>query len=68
MKKDIHPKYYKDAKVTCSCGASFDLPGTQKEQQIEICSKCNPFYTGTTRFVDNAGRIEKFKARQGKTT
>lgn len=64
MKKDIHPDYHKDAKVSCACGASFVVGSTKKEIDVEICSQCHPFYTGQEKVVDTAGRVEKFKARK----
>ncbi len=64
MKKAIHPKYYPDAKVTCACGNVFTTGSTKPEIQVEICSKCHPFYTGQMKFVDTAGRVESFKAKQ----
>ena len=64
MKKDIHPEFYEDAKVTCACGATFVVGSTRKEFDIEICSQCHPFYTGQEKVVDTAGRVEKFKARR----
>lgn len=67
MKKDIHPKYYKEAKVTCSCGATFTTGSTEPEINVEICSACHPFYTGTQKFIDAAGRLDSFKARLKKT-
>jgi len=63
MKKDIHPQYYKNAKVTCSCGATFEVGSTQPELHVEVCSACHPFYTGTAKFIDTAGRVDKFQAR-----
>ena len=63
MKKDIHPAY-QDAKVTCACGNTFTVGSTKKEIHIEICSNCHPFYSGTEKSLDAAGRVEKFKARQ----
>jgi large subunit ribosomal protein L31 len=66
MKKDIHPKYYPKAKVTCACGNSFTVGSTAPEIGVEICSKCHPFYTGREQLIDTAGRVEKFKARREK--
>jgi len=63
MKKDIHPKYYKKAKVTCACGNSFTVGSTQAEIKIELCSMCHPFYTGKQKLVDTARRVEKFRAK-----
>jgi len=64
VKKDIHPKYYPKAKVKCSCGAEFTVGSTLPEIEIEICSKCHPFYTGQEKFVDTEGRVEKFEKRR----
>ena len=63
MKDKIHPKYFEDAKVTCSCGATFTTGSTKKELHVELCSECHPFYTGSKRMVDTAGRVERFKQR-----
>lgn len=65
MKKDIHPKYEK-AIVECSCGEKFETRSTMEKIHIEICSKCHPFFTGTQKLVDTAGRVDKFKAKQKK--
>lgn len=64
MKKEIHPKYQK-AKFTCICGAEFEVGSTVKEQRVDICSKCHPFYTGTQRTVETHGRAEKFRKKYG---
>lgn len=61
MKKNIHPKYYKDAKITCSCGAVLRVGSTQKEIEVEICSQCHPFYTGKKKVLDTTGRVDRFK-------
>jgi len=63
MKDKIHPKYYTDTKVTCSCGNTFTTGSTRKELKVELCSKCHPFFTGEQRIVDTAGRVERFKRR-----
>jgi len=63
MKAKIHPKYYQDAKVTCSCGNTFTIGSTKKTLKVELCSKCHPFFTGEHRMVDTAGRVERFKQR-----
>lgn len=65
MKAKIHPKYYDNAKVTCSCGNSFTTGSTQPEVKVEICSNCHPFYTGKQRIVDTMGRVERFEKRYG---
>ena len=63
MKTDIHPKYG-DIQVTCSCGNTFTTRSTVvKPLHVEVCSACHPFYTGKQKFVDTAGRIEKFNKK-----
>ncbi|MDA3885823.1 MAG: 50S ribosomal protein L31 [Candidatus Delongbacteria bacterium] len=59
MKKGIHPKYEK-ATVSCVCGNTFESRTTVGEIKVEICSNCHPFYTGKTRLLDTAGRVDKF--------
>lgn len=66
MKKDIHPKYYKEAKVTCACGHTFIVGSTKEKLDTELCSLCHPFYTGTQKLVDAARRVDKFKQRLAK--
>ena len=68
MKKDIHPTYFKDAKITCACGTVFDVGSTKEKIEVEICSSCHPFYTGLDKTLDAAGRVERFKTRAAKTT
>lgn len=63
MKKDIHPKYYPQAKVICACGNTFATGSTLPELKIEICSACHPFYTGKQKLIDSARRVEKFYAK-----
>ena len=63
---DKHPKYYENAKVTCACGATFETGSTQPKLEVEICSMCHPFYTGTARLIDTAGRVDRFKNRMEK--
>ena len=60
MKTNIHPKYYENIKVTCSCGNVFITGSTLPEIKTEICSACHPFYTGQQKLVDTAGRVDKF--------
>ena len=64
MKKKIHPKWYPDAKVTCSCGNSFTVGSTKSELHVEVCSACHPFFTGKMRYLDTMGRVEKFQAKR----
>lgn len=61
MKKDIHPKYFEEAKMHCSCGAIFVTGSTEEALHIEICSQCHPFYTGKKKVVDTLGRVDRFK-------
>ena len=63
MKDKIHPKYYDDAKVICSCGNTFTTGSTKKELKVELCGKCHPFFTGERRILDTTGRVERFKKR-----
>ena len=70
MKKGIHPKMVKTT-ISCACGAKFETVSTKEKVRVEICSQCNPFFTGKEKFIDSAGRIEKFErkyatAREGK--
>lgn len=69
-KKDLitikESTYYPDAEAKCSCGAKFKMGSTKKEIQVEICSKCHPFYTGTQKLIDTSGRVDKFKNRLAK--
>lgn len=63
MKDKIHPKYYPDAQVSCSCSNTFTIGSTKKTLKVELCSSCHPFFTGEHRMVDTAGRVERFKQR-----
>ena len=67
MKEKIHPEYYPKAKVKCACGATFTIGSTKPEINVEICSRCHPFYTGKDKLIDTAGRVERFKKRLLKT-
>jgi large subunit ribosomal protein L31 len=63
MKKEIHPKTF-DAKLRCACGNEANMLSTKGEEvQVEICSNCHPFYTGKQRFLDTAGRIDRFRKK-----
>ncbi|MCS7160792.1 MAG: 50S ribosomal protein L31 [Gemmatales bacterium] len=59
MKKGIHPQYV-EATVTCGCGNTFKTRSTKREIHVEICSACHPFFTGKMKYVDTAGRVERF--------
>lgn len=63
MQKTIHPKYYSDCQVTCTCGNKFTTGSTQDHIDVEICSQCHPFFTNQQKFVDTKGRIDKFLDR-----
>ena len=67
MKPKIHPKTFETA-VSCACGEQFTTIGTVKTIKVEICSKCHPFFTGKQKFVDTAGRVEKFQQKYGQGT
>jgi len=66
MKKDIHPKYFPEARATCACGHTFFVGSTKEELNVEICSACHPFYTGKEKLIDTAGRVERFRKLEGK--
>lgn len=66
MKAKIHPKYHEEATVSCACGHSFKVGSTLPEIRVELCSNCHPFYTGKAKFVDTAGRVDKFKKKMEK--
>ncbi len=63
MKEKIHPQYYPDAEVICSCGNRFTTGSSKKQLHVEVCSKCHPFFTGERRMLDAQGRVERFKKR-----
>ena len=63
MKKEIHPKYYSEAEVSCACGNSFKVGATKESIRVDICSACHPFFTGEQRIVDTAGQVERFMKR-----
>ena len=67
MKADIHPRY-DQTNITCACGAAYLTRSTRKDLRIGICAACHPFFTGEQKFVDTAGRIEKFSKRDATTT
>ena len=63
MRKEIHPTVY-NAKIACACGFEVEATSTKGERvQTEICSNCHPFYTGKQRFLDTAGRIDRFRKK-----
>ena len=66
MKADLHPKYV-DAEIRCACGNVIKTRSTKQTVIIGICNECHPFYTGQQKFVDTAGRVDKFQQRLAKT-
>lgn len=68
MKKDIHPKYYPVAKITCACGNVITAGSTSPEMKVEICSACHPLYTGKKKMLDTTGRVERFRKLAEKAT
>lgn len=66
MQKDIHPQY-ETTTVTCTCGNTFTTKSTKPDREIraEVCSNCHPFYTGTQKLIDAAGRVDRFRKRYG---
>ena len=66
MKADIHPEYVL-ANVTCACGNTFTTRSTQAKLTVDICANCHPFFTGKQKFVDTAGRVERFSKKFGGT-
>lgn len=66
MKPNIHPNY-EVVNATCVCGSKFETRSTQKTLNVEICSACHPFFTGTQKILDAEGRVQKFQKRYAKT-
>jgi len=66
MKKGIHPDYG-ETTITCACGNVIHTRSTKQNIRVEICSACHPFFTGKEKFVDSAGRVEKFRKKYGKS-
>lgn len=66
MKDKIHPKYV-ETTVRCACGFEYKTYSTRENIKLDICSQCHPFYTGKTKMIDTAGRVERFRRRFGET-
>lgn len=66
MKADTHPDYI-ETTITCACGTVYNTRSTKQNIRIGICAACHPFFTGQQKFVDTAGRVEKFTRRFGAT-
>lgn len=64
MKSDIHPEY-QESVIVCACGAKYVTRSTRQNIKLGICAACHPFFTGEQKFVDTAGRVDKFKKRYG---
>ncbi|WP_394828389.1 50S ribosomal protein L31 [Pendulispora albinea] len=62
MKEGIHPNY-PASRVTCACGNTFVTRSTRGDFQVDVCSNCHPFYTGTQKLIDTAGRVDRFRKR-----
>lgn len=66
MKTAIHPKYFPEIEIKCSCGNIIISGSTREKMKTELCSKCHPFYTGQQKLVDTAGRVDKFEEKRKK--
>jgi large subunit ribosomal protein L31 len=62
MKQGIHPKFVKSV-VKCACGETFETMSIKPNLNVDICSKCHPFFTGRQKLIDSGGRVDKFKRR-----
>ena len=67
MKVGIHPEYI-DTTISCACGEVIKTRSTKAEIRVEVCSKCHPFYTGKQKFMDTAGRVERFQRKYNRQT
>lgn len=65
MKEGIHPKY-QTCTVRCACGETFETRSTVESMNLDICSKCHPFFTGRQKLVDTGGRVDKFNRRMNR--
>jgi large subunit ribosomal protein L31 len=63
MKKDIHPTWYPNAQVICSCGVTYTMGATKEVIRTDVCSSCHPFFTGEQRIVDSEGQVDRFMRR-----
>ncbi|HOX95852.1 MAG TPA: 50S ribosomal protein L31 [Candidatus Woesebacteria bacterium] len=63
MKQNLHPEYM-ETTITCACGNTFTVGGTVSTLHVDVCNKCHPFFTGTQRFIDAMGRVDKFIAKR----
>jgi large subunit ribosomal protein L31 len=67
VKVGIHPEYV-DTTITCACGEVVHTRSTKPEIRVEVCSKCHPFFTGKQKFMDTAGRVERFQRKYNRPT
>ena len=65
MKENVHPNY-PASRVSCACGNTFVTRSTRGDMQVDVCAKCHPFYTGTQKLMDTAGRVDRFRKRYEK--
>ncbi len=63
MKQNLHPQY-EQMVVSCACGNTFTVGGSRKTLHVDVCDKCHPFFTGTQKFIDAMGRVDKFMAKR----
>ncbi len=63
MKEKLHPTWFPNANVHCACGHTFTTGSTLKDISVEVCSACHPFFTGQQKFLDTAGRVDKYNQR-----
>jgi large subunit ribosomal protein L31 len=62
-KQSIHPTYYPEAPVTCSCGEKYTIGSTKESLRVDICRACHPFYSGNQKLIDTAGRVDRFREK-----
>jgi large subunit ribosomal protein L31 len=62
-KTGIHPPYYPEAKITCSCGATYTIGSTRESLKVDICRECHPYYSGNQKLIDTAGRVDRFREK-----
>ncbi|MBN2267357.1 MAG: 50S ribosomal protein L31 [Candidatus Babeliaceae bacterium] len=67
MKKNIHPEMFEIEAVCSGCGHRFKTMSTQPQVRVSLCSNCHPIFTGKRKFVDTAGRIERFQKKYKKS-
>ena len=65
MKRNIHPELH-EVDARCACGNTFTTHSTNTELRVTICSNCHPYFTGQQKFLDTAGRIDKFNKKYAK--